>query len=97
MTAGKHIDVDDYLDASISGDLPAALGYRVSTAGDGAMLIGCERHRTIKVDPHCRSVSISTHKRLRANPRRNIFRHVTPLFARERARSRGEAGFDRES
>lgn len=102
MTAGKHIlIVDDYPDAlDIWAIYLQALGYRVSTAGDGAEAIAqAERLHPdlIVLDLELPRVSgFDVAKRLRANPgTKHIpliaatgYSHVKQL---DRAR---EAGFD---
>jgi CheY-like chemotaxis protein len=102
MTAGKHIlIVDDYPDAlDIWAIYLQALGYRVSTAGDGAEAIAqAERLHPdlIVLDLELPRVSgFDVAKRLRANPEtKHIpliaatgYSHVKQL---DRAR---EAGFD---
>jgi CheY-like chemotaxis protein len=102
MTTGKHIlIVDDYPDAlDIWAIYLQALGYRVSTAGDGAAAIAqAERLRPdlIVLDLELPRVSgFDVAKRLRANPEtKHIpliaatgYSHVKQL---DRAR---EAGFD---
>jgi CheY-like chemotaxis protein len=102
MTTGKHIlIVDDYPDAlDIWAIYLQAMGYRVSTAGDGAVAIAqAERllPDVIVLDLELPRVSgFDVAKRLRANP---ATRHI-PLIAAtgyshvkqlDRAR---EAGFD---
>jgi two-component system cell cycle response regulator DivK len=103
MTAGKHVlIVDDYPDAvDIWAFYLRALGYRVSTAGDGAVAIDkAERllPDLIVLDLELPSVSgFDVARRLRANPDTQFipliaatgYSHSTQL---DRAR---DAGFDR--